>query len=132
NQRIREEGAEFSRRSMWLARVQTSFGPTLDFSMSMGLVLLLYVCGGAIVKDPSTAVTLGTFVAFQRYIQTMVWPMAALGMAFSMYQRSVASSNRLKEVFGESTDVPEPEHQPATLPEGLGKVEFRNLTFSFP
>lgn len=131
NRRIREEGDEFVRRSLWLARVHTAFGPTLDFTMSMGLVLLLWIGGGEIVKDPSHAVTLGTFVAFQRYIQKMVWPMAALGMAFSMYQRSVASSGRLKAVLNQSTDIPEPSGSFA-VPSVQGKVEFRNLTFKFP
>jgi ATP-binding cassette subfamily B protein len=132
NARIRNEGAELVRRSLYLARVQSSFGPTLDFTMSLGLVLLLYVGGGAMVTDPATAVTLGTFVAFQRYIQKMVWPMAALGMAVSMYQRSVTSSERLKEVFGQSTDVPDAPALPKGGVQLLGRVEFRNLTFKFP
>jgi ATP-binding cassette subfamily B multidrug efflux pump len=106
----------------------------------MGLVLLLYVGGGGIVNSPAHAVTLGTFVAFQRYIQKMVWPMAALGMALSLYQRSVTSSNRLKETFVQRTDVPDsPEsgelfaqlsHSVSNGP--IGRVEFRNLSFNFP
>jgi ATP-binding cassette subfamily B multidrug efflux pump len=129
--RIRAYGEEFMKRSLYLARVQSAFGPTLDFTMSLGLVLLLYIGGGNIVKDPSTAVTLGTFVAFQRYIQKMVWPMAALGMALSFYQRSVTSSDRLKEIFSQETDVPEA-HRAGVLPEAKGRVEFKNLSFKFP
>jgi ATP-binding cassette subfamily B multidrug efflux pump len=136
NRRIRDEGQEFVRRSMYLARVQSAFGPTLDFTMSMGMVLLLFIGGGAMVKDPATAVTLGTFVAFQRYIQKMVWPMAALGMSLSMYQRSVTSSERLKTVFSKGTDVPDPDSSrvsaPMPVPATTGKVEFKNLTFGFP
>jgi ATP-binding cassette subfamily B multidrug efflux pump len=130
-QRIRTFGEEFMKRSLHLARVQSAFGPTLDFTMSLGLVLLLYIGGGAIVKDPSHAVTLGTFVAFQRYIQKMVWPMAALGMALSFYQRSVTSSDRLKEIFSQNTDVPEA-NRVGALPEAKGRVEFKNLSFKFP
>jgi len=139
SKRIREAGKDFMDKSLYLARVQTAFGPTLDFTMSMGLVLLLYVGGGGLVNSPAHAVTLGTLVAFQRYIQKMVWPMAALGMSLSMYQRSVTSSDRLKEVFGQVTDIPDSGldrtqyfaqiAQAATSP---GRVEFRNLSFSFP
>jgi ATP-binding cassette subfamily B protein len=130
--RIRSAGEEFVRRSLDLARVQTAFGPTLDFTMSLGLVFLLYVGGGSLVNDPAHAVSLGTFVAFQRYIQKMVWPMAALGMAFSFYQRSITSSDRLKEIFSQTTDVPSPEAIPPVLTTMHGKVEFRNLSFRFP
>jgi ATP-binding cassette subfamily B protein len=131
-----EAGREFIRRNLRLARVQVAFGPTLDFTMSLGLVALLWIGGRGVIED---AVTLGTFVAFQRYIQKMVWPMAALGMAFSHYQRAVASSDRLKEVFAQSTDVPEPA-QPkfpeGAVPGGIwrtrGGIELRQLTFRFP
>jgi ATP-binding cassette subfamily B protein len=138
--RLAEAGREYMRLNLDLARVQSAFGPTLDFTMSLGLVLLLYVGGGGVISD---AVTLGTFVAFQRYIQKMVWPMAAVGLAITYYQRAVASSGRLKEVLAVSTDVPEssgprlPEGAPSDLMARLswktrGAIEFRDLTFSFP
>lgn len=110
-----------------LARVQTSFGPLMDFTMSLGMVLLLWL-GGNLVLDAQ--ISLGVFVAFQRYIQKMVWPMAALGIAFSFYQKGLASSMRVKEVLDTQTDLPE-----ALTPHVAtvkGEIEFRNLTFTFP
>jgi ATP-binding cassette subfamily B protein len=146
--RFRAEGDEYVRLSMRLARVQASFGPILDFTMSMGLVILLYVGGHSLIFSVGAgAITLGTFVAFQRYIQKMVWPMAALGLAFSYMQRSITSSGRLKEIFAQSTDVPEAklptfpagatpvaagESQPNATWKTAGAIEFRNLTFAFP
>ncbi len=141
NRRFQEEGKEYVRLSLRLARVQSAFGPTLDFTMSTGLVLLLYLGGKNIIGGGAAAITLGTFVAFQRYIQKMVWPMAALGMAVSMYQRSSTSSARLKEILSVSTDVPESKtpRLPADYPETpsapwrtQGKVELRKLSFHFP
>lgn len=135
-ERFREEGREFIRLNLHLARVQTAFGPTLDFAMSLGMVLLLIVGGRELIQhgDVAGAVTLGTFVAFQRYIQKMVWPMAALGMALGMYQRSVSSSKRLDEIFNTHTDVPESD-KAITHPlnwKSQGRVEFRHLSFKFP
>jgi ATP-binding cassette subfamily B protein len=77
-------------------------------------------------------VTLGTFVAFQRYIQKMIWPMMALGFAASFYQRSLASSARLKEIFVQKTNIV-PAAQPRR-PAGSerGRIEIRNLSFAFP
>jgi ATP-binding cassette subfamily B protein len=133
-------GEEFSRLSLHLARVNTAFGPTLDFAMSLGMVLLLFVGGRMIIGDAgAAAVSLGTFVAFQRFIQKMVWPMAALGMAISYYQRSVTSGERLQEIFTGRSDVPD--RARTSLPETFtpggawktaGRVSFRNLSFRFP
>lgn len=136
NKRFRELGQEYVQRNLSLARVQIPFGPMLDFCMSLGLVLLLFAGGSLIIRDGDAALTLGTFVAFQRFIQKMIWPMAAVGMALNTYQRSVTSSKRLKEVLAQSTDVPETDTARLhCLPVGArtpGRVEFRNLSFGFP
>jgi ATP-binding cassette subfamily B protein len=138
--RFRKECDEFLKLNLRLARVQSSFGPTLDFTMSLGMVLLLYIGGRELIQngDAAGALTLGTFVAFQRYIQKMVWPMAALGMALSTYQRSVTSAKRLDEVMQTQTDVPQAKD--ALTPQGFlpagwktdGRIELRGLSFRFP
>jgi ATP-binding cassette subfamily B protein len=139
--RFKQVGEEYARLSMRLARVQTAFGPTMDFAMSLGMVLLLFVGGRLIigVGGDSAGLSLGTFVAFQRFIQKMVWPMAALGMALNYYQRSVTSGDRLKEIFTGRSDVPDREKTglPASyVPGGAwktpGKVALRALSFRFP
>jgi len=134
--KLRAAGDELIRLNLRLARVEASFGPVLDFAMSLGLVLLLFVGGRYAIEG---AVTLGTFVAFQRYIQKMVWPMTAIGMSLAMYQRAVASSERLKEVLRQETDVPDtvsPEFPIGHVPGGpwktAGKIEIRGLNFTFP
>ena len=133
--RFHEAGRKYVALSLELARVQTAFGPTLDFTMSLGLVCLLFLGGKWTIQD---AVTLGTFVAFQRYIQKMVWPMTAVGLGITFYQRAVASSGRLKEVLSTPSDIPdaaEPKLPAGAGPTGwktAGKLEFRGLGFAFP
>ncbi len=140
--RFRRAGEEYMKLNMSFARVQSSFGPTLDFTMSLGLVVLIYV-GGHQVMDG--AESLGTFVAFQRYIQKMVWPMAAIGMAISYLQRGVASGQRIQQVLAETSEIPDVGHadqcadagtapttEPATAPRAVrGEIEFRNLSFRY-
>ena len=127
--RFRKAGEDHIHLSLRLARVQSSFGPTLDFTMSLGLVLLLMVGGKSVITG---AVSLGTFVAFQRYIQKMVWPMAAFGLAISYYQRAVASSGRLKKIFSTQSEVPDspgPQSLASPLGSKRGRVELKNLNF---
>ena len=132
-ERFRKSGEEFIALNLKLSKVQSAFGPSLDFVMSMGLVLLLFFGGNGVIEG---TVTLGTFVAFQRYIQKMIWPMSAIGHSLTFYQKSIASSMRIKEIFSIQTDVPEPVtplSPRSTTTEAIkGKVEFRNLSFSFP
>ncbi|MBU6374464.1 MAG: ABC transporter ATP-binding protein/permease [Bdellovibrionales bacterium] len=134
-ERFRKAGQEYMDLNMSFARVQSSFGPLLDFTMSLGLVALLWVGGHHALGGTET---LGTFVAFQRYIQKMVWPMAAVGMAVSFYQRGVASSRRLQDVFDEKSEILEaPDFSQSELnhapgPRAIqGEIEFRNLSFRY-
>ncbi|MBC7692057.1 MAG: ABC transporter ATP-binding protein [Methylotenera sp.] len=141
--RIQKLGEEYVRLNLELAKIQSAFGPTLDFMMSLGLVILLFMGGRFVISD---LVTLGTFVAFQRYIQKMVWPMTAIGLSLSYYQRSVASSIRMEEVLSLQSDVQE-SLSPAELPPAAfrtskaahpgpwktaGAIEFRKFHFGFP
>jgi ATP-binding cassette subfamily B multidrug efflux pump len=136
--RFRKLGEEYRELSLSLARVQTSFGPTLDFTTSLGLTSLLFFGGRRLIGgDP--ALTLGVFVAFQRYIQQMVWPMAAIGISLSSYRRAATSTGRLQEIFSTATDVPESrtpelprEMQVGASTKTAGGIEFRNLCFRFP
>lgn len=127
SRRFQGAGEEHLKLGLGLAKVQASFGPVLDLAMSMGLVLLLFVGGPLVLTG---ALTLGTFVAFQRFIQKMVWPMMALGFSLSYYQRAVASSERLEEVLGQSSDVAD--RASARVGTETGRIELRNLSFTYP
>ncbi len=137
-QKFRTAGEEYLKLNLELSRVQSAFGPVLDFVMSLGLVVLLYFGGARVLDD---TLTLGTFIAFQRYIQKMVWPMTAVGLSVSFYQRAVAGSDRLKDVLSQKSETPPPA-QPQ-LPEiriqtpqgkwrSQGHVEIRNLNYRYP
>lgn len=124
--RFKVLGENYIDLNMRLARIQTAFGPWMDFFTSMGMVLLIWWGGKSVISD---AVSLGTFVAFQRYIQKMVWPMIAIGFSLSHFQRAIASSDRLKSIL--KTD-PEIKNNPKPGPFKLkGKIEIKNLSFNF-
>ncbi|MFZ9596542.1 MAG: ABC transporter ATP-binding protein [Bdellovibrionia bacterium] len=131
-QRMKDLAHEYLRLNLKLARVQTSMGPSMDLCMSAGMVLLIYFGGSAVIRgDWGMGLSLGTFVAFQRYIQKMIWPMSALGMAVNYYQRGVSSSSRLKRILMTESDVGDaPRVQAPRL--SMGKIEIKNLNFTYP
>ncbi len=109
-----------------VARVDAMFIPVMEFGITSGSVILLFVA-----KDDvfSGAATIGTFVAFHRYIQKMVWPMTALGMGVSFVQKGYASFGRIKDVLQTETDIPDTGTE--VLSE-FKKLEFRNVSFRYP
>lgn len=106
-----------------VARVDAFFIPVMEFGVTSGSVILLFVA-----KDDlySGVVSIGTFVAFHRYIQKMVWPMTALGMGFSYFQKGYASFDRIKEVLKTETDIPD---EGSYQLEKFESLEFKNVSY---
>ena len=67
---------DFLKKNLKLAIPQSLLGPVFEYITYMGVILLLFMGGKMVLEG---AITLGTLVAFQRYISMMVWPMTAIG-----------------------------------------------------
>ncbi|MDO5649041.1 MAG: ABC transporter ATP-binding protein [Gallicola sp.] len=77
------------------------------------------------------ALTLGDFLAVVNYLFMIVWPLVALGMVFSMFQRGVASMERLQAIHKEKTSLVIKEN-PVVLKKPSGKIVFENVSFHYP
>ncbi|AHI06769.1 ABC transporter related protein [Bdellovibrio bacteriovorus W] len=109
-----------------VARIDAYFIPIMEFGVTSGSVILLFIA-----KDDlfTGAVSIGTFVAFHRYIQKMVWPMTALGMGFSYFQKGYASFDRIKKVLSTDTDIPDSGDLDL---QDFKELEVRNLSYKHP
>ncbi len=99
---LRRLGNDFMKKNLSLAVPQSLMGPAFEYITYTGVVILLFVGGKMAIEG---AVTLGTLVAFQRYISMMVWPMTAMGWCLSLIQRGNASMRRIDEVMAEKPDI---------------------------
>lgn len=118
--------AKYEKNCNSVASVDALFSPVMQFGVASGTVILLFIAADDILAGTAT---IGTLVAFQRYISKMVWPMTALGMGFSQFQKGMASFSRIREVLMQKTDIPD---------EGtvdicdFEKLEVKDLSYKFP
>src|SRR5258707_352952 len=110
-----------------LIRLTASFYPALHAMIGVGFVLIFFLGGR---KMLSGGMTIGAFVAFQFYLGRMVWPLIALGWVINLFQRGMASMNRLHEVWVIEPDVTSEKGTPVEGPV-KGDLEIRDLTFSY-
>lgn len=108
------------------AKTDSYFHPLLELGVATGSVILLYLGSSAVT---SGAVTLGTIVAFHRYIQKMIWPMTAIGYGISLLEQGKASFARIREFLEIPTTIPNEGTQKI---DQLQSIEIRNLNFSYP
>jgi ATP-binding cassette, subfamily B, multidrug efflux pump len=102
------------------------FMPVMEFGVASGSVILLFIGAEDVLMGTAT---IGTLVAFQRYISKMVWPMTALGLGYSQFQKGMASFSRIKKVLDQVTDIPDSGVEEIRKFE---KLEVKNLSFQYP
>lgn len=112
-------------KNLTVVRLQAIVMPLLDVIIGFSsLITLIY--GGYLALTGE--ITLGRFVAFNQYINMLVWPMLACGDAINMFSQGSASIRRVQEVFQEKPVVQDND-QVVSAPKIRGEITLSHLTF---
>lgn len=82
-----------------LARYEAVFSPTLGLITQMGTFFILFFGGADVI---SGVITIGTFIAFQRFVVQLSWPMEAIGWSVTMTREAKAAERRIEELLQDS------------------------------
>ncbi|MCP4632130.1 MAG: ABC transporter ATP-binding protein [candidate division Zixibacteria bacterium] len=118
---------DYIRKNMNMIKVWGMFMPVLSL-IAGGLMVLILVVGGQRVINGE--ISLGTFVAFTAYLLMLIWPMIALGWVIGLFQRGMASMDRMNRIFNEKPLIKLPS-KPIEMSQLQGDIEIKNLSFSF-
>jgi len=110
-----------------LALLFGTFLPTIQFISSISFFITL-IYGTHLVLNHT--ITLGSFVAFNAYLASMVWSVAVIGFVINILQRGAASMSRINVVMAEKPDIKESE-QPIHLKSITGSIRFANVSFQY-
>lgn len=112
-------------KNLSIAKLQSVVMPLLDVIIGLSsLCTLIYGGYLALIGD----ITLGRFVAFNQYINMLVWPMLACGDAVNMFSQGSASIRRIQDIFEEKPEIFD--RDGAEKPEKInGDITFSHLTF---
>ena len=120
-----KENLKVKDKNLRVVKLQSIVIPLLDVIIGCAALITL-VYGGYLTLMGD--ITLGRFVAFQQYINMLVWPMMAAGEAINMFSQGSASIKRIQKVFNEEPEIFD--HPDAVDVEELkGDISFRDLTF---
>lgn len=119
---------EYVARNKKIILLQACFYPSMTFGFGLGIVAFLYLGGREVIRGQ---LSLGEFVAFNGYLGQLAWPLIAFGWVTNMFQRGLASWQRMLDVMD---SVPSTMDSPSArpLPQPVrGDIRIRNLTFSY-
>jgi ATP-binding cassette subfamily B protein len=119
---------EYVARNRRLILLQACFYPSMTFGFGLAIVGFLYLGGREVIRGE---LTLGEFVAFNGYLGQLAWPLIAFGWVTNMFQRGLASWQRMLDVFDTPPSIVDsPSAQPMPQPV-RGDLRVRHLTFAY-
>jgi ATP-binding cassette subfamily B protein len=115
------------RQTLRANRQRATYVPLISFAPLLASAAVLLV-GARMVTHQELSV--GSFVAFNLYLNMLVLPLRALGMWVGQAQRATAAGERIFQVVDEPEEIADaPGAQP--LPPGGGRIRFENVSFSY-
>ncbi len=92
----------------------------------MGQILTMIVLGA--IYAANGKLSIGEFTVFITYVQTIAWPVRALGRVISEMSKTGVSVERLREILDADEEPAEPE---ATKPDLNQTIRFDHVTFGY-
>ena len=118
---------EFVQNNINLIRIWSFFFPLVLGLINLSLAIVV-ILGGK--KTILLTITPGDFVAFMSYLGILTWPLIALGWVINLLEQGAASMKRVNTLL-ETAPEPSCYPPPADINRLSGKIEFKNLSFSY-
>lgn len=125
--RIRNESEAYRDANRSAILLSAAFSPLIRMVIVAGFIAIL-VFGGQLTLDGSLNIGLYSVLVFMT--QRLLWPLTRLGETFDLYQRAMASTNRVLDLLSISpkiTDGP----QSLAVPDVRGDVQFEDVHFAY-
>jgi ATP-binding cassette subfamily B multidrug efflux pump len=127
NQRFEADLKELFDRNLVAARRWAFAYPLTIFLSGLGLGAVLWLGGHQVI---SGEMTVGTLVAFSRYMVLLSDPIRWLGLVVNRIARAIASGERIFDILDTKPTIVDPPNAIALAPM-RGQVEFSEVTFTF-
>lgn len=110
------------------AKIVTLYPLTVSFFIHCGTLLLWAVGGIWVIKGTDSAISAGLLVSFLSYAGTFYNPVNFFAGLSDSYNQALSAAERIFDILDAE---PEPDFNQENKPQLYGKIEFRNVNFSF-
>ncbi len=121
------ENEEYVQVNVMAAKVTALWMPYVTFLLGVATALVVWYGGRLVIQE---VISMGTLMGFTGYIAMLMRPIRQTGMMISFGAQAVAAGERIFDVLDitpEIQDAPDA----YDLPPVLGRVEYRNVQFSY-
>lgn len=126
--RFSTSNADYKEKEIYTATLWAKYFPFMEFIGNVCVVVLLGLGGYYVIKEQ---MQIGELVAFFSLVWYIMGPLMELGFMVNQFSQAKASGERLLQILDEPIEIASPENA-LTTERLLGKVEFKNVSLSYP
>ena len=127
--RVEEVSNEYRNANKKAIRLSAAFVPLIRMAILCGFTATLLI-GGKMTLDGEMAV--GAYSVLVFMTQRLLWPLTRLGETFDLYQRAMASSNRILDLIETPISLKDGYFKPKRQDVVQSSIKFEDCTFSYP
>ena len=129
-----EKNLEFARTSIRFdVCIELIIGITMALLMGLGSIFVYRVSVGnpVVIFNHAVILSAGTLTTFVGYVDTLIWPMIAMGQVLQMHSRFNTSSGRIYDFLNQEEEIHNSENA-IVLDDCKGKITFNDFSFVYP
>jgi ATP-binding cassette subfamily B multidrug efflux pump len=127
NERFEAELETLFAKNLRATKLWSFFFPSILFLSGLSLGAILWLGGYQVITG---ALTIGTLVAFNRYVTLLAEPLRWIGFIVNRIARAIASGGRIFEILDTKSALQE-RADPIPLPAMRGEVVFEDVSFRY-
>ncbi len=125
--RVAADSEAYKRSNAAAIKLSAAFIPLVRMLVLAGFTAFLLFGGMAAVNGK---ISVGTYSVLIFISQLLLWPLTRLGDTFDLYQRAMASTNRVMDLLDTPIAI-HPGNINLSIEEVRGEIEFKNVTFAY-
>ncbi|MGF1675509.1 MAG: ABC transporter ATP-binding protein [Rivularia sp. (in: cyanobacteria)] len=127
SQRLASDSDAYRRSNRQAIKLSAAFVPLIRMLILIGFTSLLLFGGMSAVNGN---MTVGTYSVLVFLTQRLLWPLTRLGQTFDLYQRAMASTNRVMNLLDTNITI-YPGDVDLPIEKVRGEIAFNHVTFAY-
>lgn len=125
--KVETASRDYFRKNLKRAFITALLKPLLGLFFNISTLVIIFYGGFLVIKN---RITPGELVAFLQYLGILAWPVIAIGWMTNLFQRGMASLNRINNLLDAVPDVKNPDNPVVPLKVD-GNIIFRDVGFAY-
>ncbi len=128
-QKFDQANQDLTKLNLFTNRLMVIMQPMMMLIMNLSVLAIVWF-GAGLIND--NTIQIGNMLAFMQYAMQVIWSFLMISIVFILFPRASVSANRVAEVLAAKPTIVDPVKPIAPSKDGVGKIEFKNVSFAYP